>query len=309
MIAAKVRFVMATAVAVAVAGFGVWSVAIGGGQEGKPADAPPSKTIEPVLKSMAAEEPNAQKTTPAEEDLAAMQGEWIVGERYLDENVYLPQEVVNAVQEYSRKRGAVLTVQGDKLTWPVGRKEDRVLTEEYTIHLDPSASPKRINLIDANGKTRLGIYKFEGSYLHFCLTDRTTKDRPAGFVIKVGKVGYTPGDFRYVWRVPAVTPVIPRDDQTEDGRSIPRDSAAKPLPVPVARRDWSGVHDKLATIRRELAEAEKELDMQAGFPTDATELGHTIAQLRVRIDGAESLFTKARGEYHRILSVPLKPQP
>jgi uncharacterized protein (TIGR03067 family) len=56
-----------------------------------------------------------------------------------------------------------LTVQGDKIVPP-----EEEGGPAFTFRLDPSATPKRINLTEG-GRTLRGIYKVEDSRLHLCV--------------------------------------------------------------------------------------------------------------------------------------------
>jgi RNA polymerase sigma-70 factor (ECF subfamily) len=118
---------------------------------------------------------------PAEDakgDLAKIQGRWLVttleagGES-------VPAERLNKLSvTFAKDR---MTLRGS-LAAPSGKEP---VKPDFTIKLDPTKSPKAIDLTVLNGpekgKTMLAIYELEGDTLKLCLPNQATKDRPNEF--------------------------------------------------------------------------------------------------------------------------------
>ena len=88
-----------------------------------------------------------------------------------------------------RVKEAKLTIEGDKYTATFGG--DSVTG---TLKLDRTKTPKAIDATDSEGKTILGIYKFEKDQFTVCFAP-AGKDRPKEFAIKAGA-----GGFIHVWK-------------------------------------------------------------------------------------------------------------
>jgi uncharacterized protein (TIGR03067 family) len=84
---------------------------------------------------------------------------------------------------------AKLVMDGDKYTATFGG--DAV---KGTLKIDPTKAPKEIDATDGEGKTMLGIYKFEKGQFTVCFAP-SGKERPKEFSVKVGT-----GDFIHVWK-------------------------------------------------------------------------------------------------------------
>jgi uncharacterized protein (TIGR03067 family) len=63
-----------------------------------------------------------------------------------------------------------------------------------TLKIDPAKAPKEIDATHGEGKTMLGIYKFEKDQFTVCFAP-PGKERPKEFSIKTGT-----GDFIHVWK-------------------------------------------------------------------------------------------------------------
>jgi uncharacterized protein (TIGR03067 family) len=63
-----------------------------------------------------------------------------------------------------------------------------------TLKIDPAKAPREIDATDGEGKTMLGIYKFEKGQFTVCFAP-PGKERPKEFSVKVGT-----GDFIHVWK-------------------------------------------------------------------------------------------------------------
>lgn len=88
-----------------------------------------------------------------------------------------------------RIKEAKLVMEGDKDTANFGGD-----TVKGTLKIDPTKAPKEIDATDGEGKTMLGIYKFEKNQFTVCFAP-PGKERPKEFSIKVGT-----GDFIHVWK-------------------------------------------------------------------------------------------------------------
>lgn len=121
---------------------------------------------------------------PDAADKARMQGVW-----------EMVENEVNGVRISDRLvRSWLLVVEGD--VYNPGSGETSV---EYTFRLDPTRTPKAIDLVRLRGSDRgklyRGVYAFEGDTLTVCRTTEPDDDRPAGF-------GARPGSrvSRVVWK-------------------------------------------------------------------------------------------------------------
>jgi uncharacterized protein (TIGR03067 family) len=84
---------------------------------------------------------------------------------------------------------AKLTIEGEKYTASFG--EGAVMG---TLKVDPTKTPKEIDATDSEGKTILGIYKFDKDQFTVCFAP-PNKERPKEFSVKAGT-----GDFIHVWK-------------------------------------------------------------------------------------------------------------
>ena len=115
----------------------------------------------------------------ADGDLDRLQGAWSCT------SIEIGGQVVPPKTFASNKNGlAAPIIRGD--VWMEARREDD-LKPFYTIKLNPSADPKQVDLVHADGEVLAGLYKLEGDTLTFCLTvDKDTPMRPTRFVTKEG---------------------------------------------------------------------------------------------------------------------------
>lgn len=67
-------------------------------------------------------------------------------------------------------------------------------TVKGTLKIDPTKTPKQIDATDAEGKTMLGIYKFEKGMFTVCFA-APGKERPKEFSVKDGT-----GEFIHAWK-------------------------------------------------------------------------------------------------------------
>lgn len=88
-----------------------------------------------------------------------------------------------------RIKEAEMIIEGEKYTATFGG--DTVMG---TFKVDPTKTPKEIEATDSEGKTILGIYKFDKDQFTVCFAS-PDKDRPNAFSIKAGT-----GDFIHVWK-------------------------------------------------------------------------------------------------------------
>lgn len=113
----------------------------------------------------------------AKTDLNGLQGKWEVTE-FVQNGKPAPEKVTKAV---------TITFKGDKmrLVGPGGIGE-----REFTVKLDPEKDPKAIDLTaldgDFKGMTSPAIYELKGKQLKFCMSNRTTTERPKEFKSEEG---------------------------------------------------------------------------------------------------------------------------
>ena len=88
-----------------------------------------------------------------------------------------------------RIKEAKMIVEGEKYTATFGG--DAVTG---TLKVDPTKTPKEIDATDSEGKTILGIYKFDKEQFTVCFAP-PDKERPKEFSVKAGT-----GDFIHVWK-------------------------------------------------------------------------------------------------------------
>jgi uncharacterized protein (TIGR03067 family) len=111
----------------------------------------------------------------AKKDLDQMQGTWRRTSAQMN-GQSLPEEAL---------KNTTLTIKGDEYTL----EEKGGETRKGTFKLDPSKSPKQIDLMPAEGpnkgKTLPGIYELDGDTLRYCI-NLQGKDRPTEFASKQG---------------------------------------------------------------------------------------------------------------------------
>lgn len=88
-----------------------------------------------------------------------------------------------------RIKDAKMTIEGEKYTASFGG--DSVTG---TLKVDPTKTPKEIDATDSEGRTILGIYKFDKEQLTVCFAP-PDKERPKEFSVKDGT-----GSFIHVWK-------------------------------------------------------------------------------------------------------------
>jgi uncharacterized protein (TIGR03067 family) len=106
----------------------------------------------------------------AEQELRRLQGEWVMAALEVDGQA-VPEEKI---------RGTTLRIKGDQYVVTADGK-----TYEVTLRLDPSASPKAVDMAFPDGpnapKVGKGIYKLEGDTFVLCRAQSTEGERPAQF--------------------------------------------------------------------------------------------------------------------------------
>jgi uncharacterized protein (TIGR03067 family) len=103
-----------------------------------------------------------------EAELSGLQGTWVA-----------ESEELNGVPTPTDKLDRTLTVDGNKFT-NTFRRGSGVHTSEGKLVLDPSQSPKAMDLVGAEFE-RQAIYKIEDGKLLVCVQHDPAKARPAGF--------------------------------------------------------------------------------------------------------------------------------
>ena len=111
----------------------------------------------------------AQDTSKGDEakDLKALEGQWKV----------ISLSIGGTPAFESSLRGIGFEFKGEIMVAFEGGKAGR----KYTIKIDPSKSPKQIDITNLAGKTAKGIFELKGNTLKICY-DEETKTRPPGFV-------------------------------------------------------------------------------------------------------------------------------
>lgn len=119
------------------------------------------------------------KNDEAKKELKKLSGTYVMvsGESRAEK---LPEE---------RIKEANLSIEGEKYTASFGG--DSVTG---TLKIDPTKTPKEIDATDSEGKTILGIYKFDREQFTVCFAP-PDKERPKKFSVKDGT-----GDFMHVWK-------------------------------------------------------------------------------------------------------------
>jgi uncharacterized protein (TIGR03067 family) len=122
---------------------------------------------------------DARNDDAAKKELKNLSGSYVMvsGEAGAEK---LPQE---------RIKEAKMTIEGEKYTASFGG--DAVTG---TLKVDPTKTPKEIDATDSEGKTILGIYKFDKDQFTVCFAS-PDKGRPKEFSIKAGT-----GEFIHVWK-------------------------------------------------------------------------------------------------------------
>ena len=103
-----------------------------------------------------------------EAELKGLEGTWVA-----------ESEELNGVPTPPEKLDRTLTVDGDKFT-NTFRRGSGLHTSEGKLVLDPSQSPKAMDLVGAEFQ-RQAVYKIEGAKLFVCVQHDPQKERPAGF--------------------------------------------------------------------------------------------------------------------------------
>jgi uncharacterized protein (TIGR03067 family) len=117
------------------------------------------------------------------QELARLQGVWTMLELE-----------ANGRQAQPGEMKWILVIEGNQYNPGLGE-----LSLEYTFRIDPSLTPKAIDLIPQDGpergKTIRGIYALEGDTLKICRPLDSYGDRPAGFTTRPGS-----NTSRVVWK-------------------------------------------------------------------------------------------------------------
>jgi uncharacterized protein (TIGR03067 family) len=105
------------------------------------------------------------------DDKERLQGRWVAIS--VDNGRQLPKELC---AQFS------LTFTGGKMKMRTFMPD----ASEAIFHLDETAKPKRIDIIDEDRKGQFGIYRFDGDCLAICVGEDDEKDRPIQFSSKGG---------------------------------------------------------------------------------------------------------------------------
>ena len=115
----------------------------------------------------------------AKADLDRLQGSWACTHIEIGEKLVPPEGYAS-----SKDGLAAPIIRGDAWMEAKGRGD---LKTFYTIKLKPSADPKQVELVHADGEVLDGIYKVEGDTLTFCLVvAENVPIRPTRFATKKG---------------------------------------------------------------------------------------------------------------------------
>jgi uncharacterized protein (TIGR03067 family) len=174
MIAAKVRFAAATLATMTIAGFGVWSVAVGGGQEGKPSGGLPTTKTEATPKPVA---PAVKSEDDAiEKELRALAGVW-----------RLTGEINGSGREVEKldTDEMLLTITGREMVFSLGNKSEHA--KHRIERIDLGESPKEIDIRDLTGRSNNEltkcIYELKDDAFYLCSpTSRRKGRRPTNFL-------------------------------------------------------------------------------------------------------------------------------
>jgi uncharacterized protein (TIGR03067 family) len=120
--------------------------------------------------------PADAKEEAAKQDLQKMQGKWKLTELVID-GAAGPKDAV----------GATVTIEGNTMTVTLkgpGGKEEK---KSMTLTIDPTKTPKQIDMKPDKDVPSLGIYELKDNTLRICGSDPPkSKDRPANFEPKKG---------------------------------------------------------------------------------------------------------------------------
>jgi uncharacterized protein (TIGR03067 family) len=110
----------------------------------------------------------------AKGDLEKIQGQWSVTAMERDEKPAPAQAI----------EGLTITFTEDKMTLARAKGKAR----EYTFKLNPAKSPKAIDFVPLDGKSKgftiYGIYAFDGKDLKLCMPNADGTERPTEFKTK-----------------------------------------------------------------------------------------------------------------------------
>jgi uncharacterized protein (TIGR03067 family) len=105
------------------------------------------------------------------DDKERLQGNWVA--ESVDNGRQLPKEA------YAE---CTMTIVGNKMTMRTFLPE----SSDSIFHLNETATPKQIDMIDEDHNGQFGIYRFDGDRLFLCVGGDDEKDRPAEFSSKGG---------------------------------------------------------------------------------------------------------------------------
>lgn len=110
------------------------------------------------------------------DDAKTIQGTWSL--------VAMEANGEKAPEERIKKEGSKLIISADKI---VVKRADQPKTLDFAYKIDPTKSPKTIDVIFGDGprkgEVQLGIYEIDGDTLKFCGSDKK-EDRPTEFATK-----------------------------------------------------------------------------------------------------------------------------
>ena len=263
MFLAKVKTLAATVLVAGVMGLGVWSASGQG-----PGAGAGERTGVSGPRAVAA-------AAPA--DLERLQGEWIIGRPFIQQtSSHLSPTLVEEGIENARKDGSLVVIDGATMSWPLASAGATSTTSEggstgtatadqttliprtFTIRLDPTQSPKHIDLTDEKGTVTKGIYKTEDWDLVICMNEKG--GRPKGF-----------GKERVKDDEPLWTLWQPRPPQPQ-----PKKAAVPPAPRP-----------ELAALELEVLAQELDAVRKQKNPDPIA-----LDRLRARLDAAQRLVQR-----------------
>ncbi len=205
------------------------------------------KSEEPVAQSPAESKPPTKETAkadPATKDQELIQGKW---------------QAVSGETANEKLTGALL--QGIKLTF-VGTKVSMTRGGESgdaSFTLDPTKTPKQIDLVVSDGSNSIGIYELDKDRLKLCLTDAKAEPRPTEFAGKGRQVlivfkRVDPGK-------PDPAPDIRLDGPTVGERVLQEEVSALKAQLKLQESLNGRLKEDLATAKRELAGVLKKIDI------------------------------------------------
>jgi uncharacterized protein (TIGR03067 family) len=120
----------------------------------------------------------AQGPSEVEKDKKLLQGSW---------------EVVSMVQGgkdilgLKKEEKMIFTFEGDKVTVKLTEKsKEGGYKNDGTYKIDPSKTPRTIDVVDDRKEPNLGIYEVKADEIKLCMAGRGVKERPKDFTTPAG---------------------------------------------------------------------------------------------------------------------------